>query len=164
MKKVLSVLLSVAILFTMTVMAFATDITGNASSDAQSDTAIVKTSTTNENGEDVTSFTVTYPAETTSPWEKLKAVDIAYTVTTQLMFDKRLNVTVTTADSKMEGSAGNVATLDYTLGGDVNFTTDSAVANVSKAATVTVADSAWAAVPVDTYQDTLTFTVSVVDA
>lgn len=164
MKKVLSIVLAVVMVFTMAVMAFATDIKGTATSGEQSNTAVVKTSTQKESGEDATSYTVTYPAETTIAWEKTDAVNVEYTVAAQLTFDKRLNVKVTSADNAMEGTAGNSATLAYTLGGDVDFTTAAAVANDTKDATVTVEAAAWEAAPVDTYQDTLTFTVEVVSA
>ena len=174
MKKVLSIVLAVVMLLTMSVMAFAADktITGNASSEPQSDnTVVVKTSTTDENGDDATSFTVSYPAETTIPWAKNDAVPVAYAVTTQLMFNKRLSVKVTNDGANtMKGSTGNDQPLAYTLDGDVDIKTTAAVVTLPEgqttnyAATVTVADAAWAAAPVDTYQDTLTFTVSVVDA
>lgn len=167
MKKALSIILSLIMVLSLSVIAFAEEITGDGSSPEQTADSIVKTQTTNERGEDVTSFTVTYPAETTIPWGKTDAVDVAYTINAQLLFNKRLKVSVAKKDGEdaMKGSAGNDATLAYTLDGDVNVTTEkAAVSGLSKAATVTVAQDAWDAAPVDTYQSNLTFTVDVVDA
>lgn len=168
MKKALSIILSLIMVFSLSVMAFAEEtITGDGSSPKQTADSIVKTQTVNERGEDATSFTVTYPAETTIPWGKTDPVNVAYTINSQLLFNKRLKVSVAKKDGEdaMKGSAGNDAPLAYTLGGEVNVTTEeAAVSALSKAATVTVAQDAWDAAPVDTYQGNLTFTVEVVNA
>ncbi|MCH5190671.1 MAG: hypothetical protein J1F23_00760 [Oscillospiraceae bacterium] len=167
MKKVLSIVLAVAMLFTMSVMAFAEiknpkTINGTAGED---NTAIVKTSTVDKDGKDATWYKVTFPAETVIAWGDTAPNAVEYKVESQLAYDKVLNVTVTTEDSTMSASeAANTATLAYVLGGNVDVKTATAVANESYAASVTVAEAQWAAAPVGEYSDTLTFTATVVNA
>lgn len=96
MKKLLSIVLAAAMLAAVSVPSFAADKT--LTSDHTSDTAKVITSTkTGPDGPEATSYTVTFPAETTIYWGK-ESTDFTYNVKCQLKSNDRLNVTVAKED------------------------------------------------------------------
>lgn len=162
MKKVLALVLALAMVFSLSVMAFAEDKTLD--SETTSGTAIVKTSTLKEDGEtSAESYTITYPAETVIAWEK-ESTDIEYTVEAQLTWDHELKVGVTSEDNIMASENQDDYTLAYTLSGDTEYQDGPVIAKVAKTLNVAIAADAWAAVPVDEYQDTLTFTSELVPA
>lgn len=157
MKKVISVLMAVAMLAALMVPAFAlTEADGNPASD----TAEVKT---NYDNLEATGgyYTVTYPAETTIAWGTVDTT-IQYNVTTQLIPTATLNVTVAQDNAAMESAAGKQ--LPYTLSGDTEVTGIAPFVSEEKSLNINITDANWKSVPVDDYSDTLTFTASIVTA
>lgn len=161
MKKLLSIVLATAMVFSLSVMAFADELnTGKTSGEA-----IVKTSTLKEDGHtSAENYTVTYPAETTIAWEK-ESTDIQYTVQAQLTWDHQLKLDVASADNKMSSDNQDDYTLDYTLTGDTSIQDGPVIAEgTTKTLNIGIPAENWAKVPVDEYKDTLTFTSQLVSA
>ena len=163
MKKLLSIVLAAAMLAAVSVPSFAADKT--LTSDHTSDTAKVITST--KTGPDGTSYTVTFPAETTIYWGT-ESTDFTYNVKCQLKSNDRLNVTVAKEDGTTDLKAiasGNTATLPFSVAGTTAYTSASAVvADEAVNAAVNIASADWAKVPVDEYEGNLTLTVSIAPA
>ena len=150
MKKLLSIVLAAAMLAAVSVPSFAADKT--LTSDHTSDTAKVITSTkTGPDGPEATSYTVTFPAETTIYWGA-ESTDFTYNVKCQS--NDRLNVTVAKEDGTTDLKAiasGNTATLPFSVAGTTAYTSASAVvADEAVNAAVNIASADWAKVPVDT--------------
>ena len=156
MKKLLSIVLAAAMLAAVSVPSFAADKT--LTSDHTSDTAKVITSTkTGPDGPEATSYTVTFPAETTIYWG-VESTDFTYNVKCQLKSNDRLNVTVAKEDGTTDLKAiasGNTATLPFSV---------AVVADEAVNAAVNIASADWAKVPVDEYEGNLTLTVSIAPA
>ncbi len=178
MKKFVSVLLSVIMLFAVCVPAFAADpiaITDDSPAvvdGVQTADSILKTSTQKEDGSEGATYTVTIPAETIIPWEKELNL-FAYTVKTQLAEGKRLKVDVASKNGENElvrEGTTNVLPYTFTLtnGGaatdTLSYTTDREVINTNRTFNINIAAASWQSVPVAEYGDTLTFTVAIVDA
>lgn len=160
MKKVISLVMALVMMMAIMVPAFATKQI-NQNSVPQSNTSTVKTDTSNVNGDGT--YTVTYPATMYILWEEKEATEFKYKVKSQLKTGKLVNVKITDEANEFKMVNANGDFLTYTLGGAIDGTTTEPVAeNVEFAYTITVND--WSGVPVDTYEDTLTFTVSVVNA
>lgn len=157
MKKVISVLMAVAMLAALMVPAFAVDKTLNETNgNPASDTAEVKT---NYDNLEATGgyYTVTYPAETTIAWGTVDTT-IQYNVTTQLIPTATLNITVKQDNAAMESATGQQ--LPYTLSGaGTNVTGIGPFVDTDYELNINV--TAWGDVPVDNYSDTLTFTATV---
>ncbi len=154
MKKVISVLMAVAMLAALMVPAFAlTEADGNPASD----TAEVKT---NYDNLEATGgyYTVTYPAETTIAWGT-EDTTIKYTVSTQLVPTATLNVTVKQDNAAMKSA--DETQLPYTLTGDTNVTGIGPFVDTDYELNINV--TAWGDVPVDSYSDTLTFEATIVN-
>lgn len=154
MKKVISVLMAVAMLAALMVPAFAlTEADGNPASD----TAEVKT---NYDNLEATGgyYTVTYPAETTIAWGT-EDTTIQYNVTTQLVPTATLNVTVKQDNAAMKSA--DETQLPYTLTGDTNVTGIGPFVDTDYELNINV--TAWGDVPVDSYSDTLTFEATIVN-
>lgn len=158
MKKVISVLMAVAMLAALMVPAFAVDKTLNETT--ASDTAEVKT---NYDNLEATGgyYTVTFPAETTIAWGTVDTT-IKYNVSTQLIPTATLTVTVAQDNAAMK-SADETA-LPYTLSGDTEVTGIAPFVSEEKSLNINITDANWKSVPVDDYSDTLTFTASIVTA
>lgn len=157
MKKVISVLMAVAMLAALMVPAFAlTEADGNPASD----TAEVKT---NYDNLEATGgyYTVTYPAETTIAWGTVDTT-IQYNVTTQLVPTATLTVTVAQDNAAMKSA--DETELPYTLSGDTEVTGIAPFVSEEKSLNINITDANWKSVPVDDYSDTLTFTASIVTA
>lgn len=157
MKKVISVLMAVAMLAALMVPAFAlTEADGNPASD----TAEVKT---NYDNLEATGgyYTVTYPAETTIAWGT-EDTTIQYNVTTQLIPTATLTVTVAQDNAAMKSA--DETELPYTLSGDTEVTGIAPFVSEEKSLNINITDANWKSVPVDDYSDTLTFTASIVTA
>ena len=157
MKKVISVLMAVAMLAALMVPAFAlTEADGNPASG----TADVKT---NYDNLEATGgyYTVTYPAETTIAWGTADTT-IQYNVTTQLIPTATLNVTVAQDNAAMKSA--DETELPYTLSGDTEVTGIAPFVSEEKSLNINITDANWKSVPVDDYSDTLTFTASIVTA
>ena len=157
MKKVISVLMAIAMLAALMVPAFAlTEADGNPASD----TAEVKT---NYDNLEATGgyYTVTYPAETTIAWGT-EDTTIQYNVTTQLVPTATLTVTVAQDNAAMKSA--DETELPYTLSGDTEVTGIAPFVSEEKSLNINITDANWKSVPVDDYSDTLTFTASIVTA
>lgn len=154
MKKVISVLMAIAMLAALMVPAFAlTEADGNPASG----TADVKT---NYDNLEATGgyYTVTYPAETTIAWGT-EDTTIQYNVTTQLVPTATLNVTVKQDNAAMKSA--DETQLPYTLTGDTNVTGIGPFVDTDYELNINV--TAWGDVPVDSYSDTLTFEATIVN-
>ena len=151
MKKVISVLLAVMMLAALMIPAFAATLT----QDQNSGGATVKTDTSPVTGDGT--YTVTYEAEISVPWNSTAAVSSNYTVETHLKTDKQLLVTAT-SDGIM---TYNALELPYTLGGDTAYTAGAAE-TATKAITVTVAQSAWDEAPIAEYEGRITYTAEII--
>ena len=164
MKKILAVALALTMLFALCVPAFAADVSVDAAGDYN---VPVKTICSSSDE----SFTVTYPAAMEIPWGTVKNEDgtypaeatFTYSVVSHLQTGKTITVAVTAKnDSKMTSGAGE--TLAYTLAGDLNATTATAVVAADdfvKTVNVDIAQAAWDAAPVDEYTGTVTYAVTV---
>lgn len=150
MKKVFSVLMAVAMLAALMVPAFAATLT----QDQNTGGATVKTDTSAA-GEGT--YTVTYAAEISVPWNSTAAVSSEYTVETHLKTGKQLQVTAK-SDGMMTYESEELA---YTLGGDKTYTAGAAE-TATKAITVQVAQDAWDKAPIAEYTDTITYTAEIV--
>lgn len=158
MKKVISVLLAVAMLAALTVPAFAAEITKDSAE--QSATVDVVTKTTNTEGQDAYTYTVTIPASFEFDWGDTAAKDATYTVTSQLLLRASLDVSVAANNGGEMTAAGTDQTLTYTLanGGSAHF---AEVNNDAAPAThPTVSIASYAGVPIAVYTGTLTYTVT----
>lgn len=158
MKKVISVLMAVAMLAALMVPAFAVDKTLD--ENTASDTAEVKT---NYDNLEATGgyYTVTFPAETTIAWGTVDTT-IKYTVSTQLIPTATLTVTVAQDNAAMKSA--DETELPYTLSGDTEVTGIAPFVSEEKSLNINITDANWKSVPVDDYSDTLTFTASIVTA
>lgn len=157
MKKVISVLMAVAMLAALMVPAFAlTEADGNPASD----TAEVKTNYDNLKATGGY-YTVTFPAETKIAWGTVDTT-IQYNVTTQLIPTATLNVTVKQDNAAMKSA--DETELPYTLSGDTEVTGIAPFVSEEKSLNINITDANWKSVPVDDYSDTLTFTASIVTA
>ena len=158
MKKVISVLMAVAMLAALMVPAFAVDKTLD--ENTASDTAEVKT---NYDNLEATGgyYTVTFPAETTIAWGTVDTT-IKYNVSTQLIPTATLKVTVAQDNAAMKSA--DETELPYTLSGDTEVTGIAPFVSEDKSLNINITDANWKSVPVDDYSDTLTFTASIVTA
>lgn len=158
MKKMISVLLAVAMLAALTVPAFAVDITKDSAE--QSAKVDVVTKTTNTEGQDAYTYTVTIPASFEFDWGDTAAKDATYTVTSQLLLGASLDVSVAANNGGEMTATGTDQTLTYTLanGGSAHF---AEVNNSAAPAThPTVSIASYAGVPIAVYTGTLTYTVT----
>ena len=156
MKKVISVLMAVAMLAALMVPAFAlTEADGNPASD----TAEVKT---NYDNLEATGgyYTVTYPAETKIAWGTVDTT-IKYNVSTQLIPTATLTVTVAQDNAAMKSA--DETELPYTLSGDTEVTGIAPFVSEEKSLNINITDANWKSVPVDDYSDTLTFEATIVN-
>ena len=157
MKKVLSVLLAVAMLFALCITAFAdTEITEKSGQTAQTE---VKTSTEKLDGSDPSNYTVSIPAEVVIAWGDTSAHDIAYTVNTQLKIGAKIAVSAAADNSGTMTATGTDKTLTFALsnGGAAEFGEFVTNANPDTAPSVAITDFSGA--PVAEYSGTVTFTV-----
>lgn len=153
MKKVISVLLAVMMLAALMVPAFAATIDQTGGNPATGG-ATVKTDTSAVTGDGT--YTVTYDAEITVPWNYTSAVSSRYSVETHLKSGKQLLVTAS-SDGIMTYED---ETLAYSLGGDLSYTAGAAE-NATKTITVTVAKTAWDEAPIAEYTGTITYTAEI---
>lgn len=154
MKKVVSVLMTVAMLAALMVPAFALD-----QNTPKGDT-IVKTGTTMEDGKDARRYAVTIPADTTITWGAEKTDLTGYTAEAHLAYGEKLSVTVAgSGNMTYSPEAGVTLELPYTLEGDTAYVSAGPVvypvANLALSVNITADD--WNQAVVGEYQDTLTF-------
>ena len=158
MKKVVSVLMTVAMLAALMVPAFALD-----QNTPKGDT-IVKTSTTMADGQDARRYTVTIPADTTIAWGAEKTELTGYTAEAHLAYGEKLSVTVSGhGNMTYSPEAGTTLALPYTLEGDTAYESTGPVVYpvATLALSVNIAADDWNAAVVGEYQDTLTFTATI---
>ena len=158
MKKIISVLLAVAMLAALTVPAFAAEITKDSAE--QSAKVDVVTKTTNTDGADAYTYSVTFPASFEFDWGDPAAKDATYTVTSQLLLGASLDVSVAANNGGKMTNENTASTLTYTLtnGGSTHFTevNNSAAPTAQPAVSIASYDN----VPIAVYTGTLTYTVT----
>lgn len=158
MKKIISVLLAVAMLAALTVPAFAAEITKDSAE--QSATIDVVTKTTNTDGADAYTYSVTFPASFEFAWGDTAAKDATYTVTSQLLLGASLDVSVATNNGGKMTNENTASTLTYTLtnGGSTHFAevNNSAAPTAQPAVSIASYDN----VPIAVYTGTLTYSVT----
>ena len=168
MKKIISVLLAVAMLAALTVPAFAADITiskdepAAGPDGAQKATVDVVTKTTNTEGADAYTYSVTFPASFEFAWGDTNAKSATYTVTSQLLLGASLDVSVAANNGGEMTNENTASTLTYTLtnGGSTHFTEVNNSAAPTAAPSVSVAKEEYDGVPIAAYTGTLTYTVT----
>lgn len=159
MKKVISLVMALVMMMAICVPAFAATLDAT----TQSNTATVQTDTSAITGDGT--YSVTYPATMNIVWDKTEATNFIYTVNSQLKTGKLVNVKITDEDNEFQMVNTANAAIPYTLSGATDGTTTNPVAaDAEFTYSITVEESAWKAVSIDSYSDTLTFTVSIVDA
>lgn len=167
MKKIISALLAVVMLFAVCVPAFAAD-TQEINQDSpepvnnkQEATADVFTKTTKD-GVDAYTYSVTMPAEIAIDWNDTSAQDASYKVTSQLLLGAKLVVGVAANNSGQMTNPGTDKFLTFTLanGGNSEFAEVNNAAAPAAAPTVSVAN--FSGVPIAEYTGTLTYTVTYV--
>ena len=158
MKKIISVLLAVAMLAALTVPAFAAEITKDSAE--QSATIDVVTKTTNTDGADAYTYSVTFPASFEFAWGDTAAKDATYTVTSQLLLGASLDVSVAANNGGKMTNENTASTLTYTLtnGGSTHFTEVNNSAAPTAQPTVSIAS--YDNVPIAVYTGTLTYSVT----
>lgn len=172
MKKAISIVLTVVMLFAVCVPAFAlVDI---------SDTGLGKldviTKTTTEDGKDAASYSVNIPSDAKIDWGA-PSKDVSYSVESHLRRNERVRVVVSVGDSgnisgtmKTDPANGKVYELAYTLSGKgVDYTAEEPVVYnnaeepaISQPVNVVINEEDWNKAVVERYQDTLTYTAEVV--
>lgn len=182
MKKILSVVLAVVMLFAVFVPAFAageetTAEETTAVETTASDQTIAKadvdagnpskevqvyTKTTKDTGEDAYTYTVTIPADIQIGWGDTTAQDASYKVTSQLLLGAKLVVGVAANNGGNMTNPGTAKYLNFSLanGGNSTFAEVNNEAAPSAAPTVTVAN--FSGVPIAEYTGTLIYTVTYV--
>lgn len=163
MKKILAIALTIVMMFAVCIPAFAVNPVTNDTVE-KSDSPKVYTTTDNISGDGT--YSVSFPADMPVVWGEEKT-DFEYSITSQLLAGKRVAVAVA-ADNAVMTLAGGTDTLAYTVTGDGVGTAVQAADEVVNAEahniSVNVATTDWSAAAIGTYEDTVTFTVSIVDA
>lgn len=167
MKKVLSVVLALVMMFAVCVPAFAAELKGNQTNDAANpvtdNTVIVKTQTTDDSGNPITpeefaNFTVVLPADFVMTWDDDSVVAETYTAEAHLTYGKHLNITVA-GNGAMKLDVDASKTLPYALSGDTAFVaTAESFAPTTLTLNAKVEMNDWKTAIVGYYEDTLTFT------
>lgn len=158
MKKVVSVLMAVAMLAALMVPAFALD------QNTPKGDVIVKTDTEMADGQDARRYTVTIPADTVIAWGAEKTDLTGYTAEAHLAYGEKLSVTVSgNGNMVYEPEAGTTLALPYTLEGDTAYESAGPVVYpvATLALSVNITADDWNAAVVGEYQDTLTFTATI---
>ena len=154
MKKILAVVMALAMLFALCVPAFAADPNPITKDTAQQSGSIDVITTYLPSDE---TYSVSYPAAVNVAWGDTAAQDAKYTVTSALQIGAKITVSAAeNAGGKMTAT-GTADTLTFSVqnGAAQEFTGANAAAN--SATTVTISDFSGAAVGV--YTGTMTYTV-----
>lgn len=176
MKKVISIVLALAMMMAVTVPAFAETTYQSISQDG-TPTAEVVTSTKDINGNDAYSYTVTFPAIITVAWNDKTAQPATYSVESQLLIGASLKVSVvydTDTDETNNGimeADGTDETLRYILEGgnevtfaEVNEAGTTAPDGEKNGTNATVKIEDFSGVPVAEYEGKVTYSVKYVPA
>ena len=158
MKKIISVLLAVAMLAALTVPAFAAEITKDSAE--QSAEVDVVTKTTNTDGEDAYSYTVTIPASFEFDWGDTAAKDATYTVTSQLLLGASLDVSVAADNGGTMAATGTDKTLSFNLTNAVSTHFTEVNNGAEPTAKPMVSIASYEGVPIAVYTGTMTYTVT----
>lgn len=156
MKKVLSVVLAVAMLCTLCITAFAADttITKGNGTPATANADIVTTYSASAND----TYSIVIPAQYTIAWDDTTANALSYTVTTDLVPGSKIAVSAAADDNGDMTRTGGNEKLKFTLTDNtpVEYTglNDAIAATTAPKATVASFDA-----PIDTYTGHVTFTV-----
>lgn len=158
MKKIISVLLAVAMLAALMVPSFAAEITKDSAE--QSATVDVVTKTTDTAGGDAYSYSVTFPASFEFAWNDTAEQSAVYKVTSQLLLGASLKVSVATNNGGKMTNADTTSFLTYTLsnGGEETFAEVNNDAEPTAKPTVSIAS--YEGVPIAVYTGTLTYSVT----
>ena len=157
MKKTLSILLALTMLFALCVPSFAANpITQTTESNG---TTTLQTDTTEFTTTDGY-YSVTFPATQNVKWGVV-STNLDCTVYANLMNNKKISVNVTATDpaSVMKDAAAH--TILFTLGTNVYTAANSFVNNATWQPTVDITTAAWDAAPIGVYEANLTFAVTV---
>lgn len=156
MKKVLSVVLAVAMLCTLCITAFAADTTITKDSVDQTGRAEV---ITKYSASDNDSYTVVIPAQYEIAWDDTTPNALSYKVTTDLVPGSKIAVSAAADDAGAMARTGGIETLTFALtdNGPVEYTglNNNIDATTAPKATVASFDA-----PIDTYTGHVTFTVA----
>lgn len=161
MKKAISIVLTVVMLFAVCVPAFAmVDISDTGKGDLT-----VKTTTTTEEGKDAADYSVKIPADADIAWGT-PSKDVSYTVESHLKRNQAVKVYVSgSGEMKTDPANGDIYTLAYTLdGAGVDFTTDKPTVypEAKQEVLVLISEDDWNKAVVESYSDVLTYTSEVV--
>ncbi len=155
MKKIIAIVMALVMMMAVAVPAFAADIKKGDTN--QSGTATVATTTSDTDA----TYTVTYPAATTIAWGDTNAVNVNYSVTSQLPIGATLKVSVAADNGgKMTSTNAPDYELTYALTGGAEETFAEINNNVAPTTDVTVAIADFSKAVPDVYQGTLTYTVA----
>lgn len=167
MKKAISLVLTVVMLFAVCVPAFAATVLDKSTPSGQ---VTVETDTHKKDGSDAADYCLTIPADTKIPWGEEKT-DVSYTIESHLMRNKAVSVKVTTSDDtdkgtmKTDAAKGDIQYLPYTLdGAGVNYSANHPVVFEAEKQEVNVLISRadWNKAIVESYSDILTYTAELV--
>lgn len=150
MKKTISIVLALVMLFALCVPAFAETI--DKTTPQTGDTDVVTTFVDTDE-----TYSVTYPATVSVAWGDTGAQDAKYTVTSALKIGAKLTVSAAANAGGTMTATGTTDTLTFTVqnGDPQDFT--GANAGVDSTTTVTIAD--FSAASVGEYTGTMTYTV-----
>ena len=159
MKKVLSLTMALVMMMAVMVPAFAEDAKIDKTT-PQTGEAIVQTTYVDGDA----TYSVTYSATMDIKWGDT-STEFKYTVNSQLKPNQAINVKI--GDLNSDGynlvSSTN-KTIAYSVNGAVDGTTSAPVTTEEFKYTIDVTEENWKAAAIDTYADTITFTVAVVGA
>lgn len=158
MKKILSVLLAVAMMFAICVPVFADTEINQASQDQTAQTE-VKTKTEKSDGSDPSNYTVSIPAEVPIAWDDTSAHDIVYTVTTQLKIGAKIAVSAAADNGGKMTATGTDKKLTFVLSNGDAEEFGEFVNGAQPTTKPSVAIASFSGAPVAEYSGTVTFTV-----
>lgn len=163
MKKFLAIILAVIMVCSMSLFAFAAETEVTLDKATPSGDVIIKTATTDGEGKDAKSYSITIPADTVIPWGK-EATDLVYSVEAHLGHKEYVKVDVTGSGNMTydPGDGTEPYKLPYTLEGVTSYQAANPVVYPAAPQTLTVKIEAnnWNAAVVGEYSDNLTFTAS----
>lgn len=177
MKKYLSLVLAVVMLFTVCIPAFAAEIKMgetelNNGSAEKSGTSDVFTKTTDEKGKNPASYTVIIPADTLIQWGD-PYTEFKYSIKSQLEIGQCLNISVIGENNEDKLLSSETSdSIPYQLsynneGGTVNdalsYKSAQEIVDLERKFFIRVTDASWDSVPLAVYKDSLTFQIDVID-
>ena len=165
MKKALSILLAMVMVFSMSVFAFAAATEQTLDKATPTGDVVIKTTDKDGTGKDAKKYSITIPADTEIAWGT-ETTTLNYKVESHLGHGEAVKVTVTgNGAMSYVASAEKTYTLAYTLT-DAEFTATEPTLYPAVDETVTVGVTAndWNEAVVGEYSDVLTFTAALVTA